>query len=110
MQSCVICGETYENEDEHLTICNQRGKVNIKKTPRKSCRYRGKIFHNIIQYELQCKTPAACSKGFENNMETTQVGKESTDVQLVGNHSEVSHIALNGEKHVNIVRSLLITS
>ena len=46
-QACVICGETYENEDEHLTICSQRGKVNIKKTPRKSCRY---CEENISQY------------------------------------------------------------
>ena len=97
-QACVICGETYENEDEHLTICSQRGKVNIKKTPRKSCRYCGKIFHNIIQHELQCKTPTACSEGFENNVETTQVAQESTDVQLVGNQSEVSHSTPDWEK------------
>ena len=34
-QACVICGETYENEDEHLTICSQRGKVNIKENSKK---------------------------------------------------------------------------
>ena len=31
-QLCVLCGETFDNEDEHLTIYSQRGKVNMKKT------------------------------------------------------------------------------
>ena len=34
-QACVLCGEIFDNEDEHLTICSQRGKVNVKKTQRK---------------------------------------------------------------------------
>ena len=51
-----------------------------------------------MQHELQCKTPTACSEGFENNVKTTKIGKQSTDVQLVSNQSEVSNSALNSEK------------
>ena len=97
-QACVLCGETYDNKDEHLTICSQRGRVNTKQIPRKSCTYCGKIFNNIIQHELQCKPPTACSEGFKNNVETTHVGKQSTDVQSVSNQSEVSNNTLSWDK------------
>ena len=73
-------------------------KSKYKENSKKISRYYGKIFHNIIQHELQCKTPTACSEGFENNVETTQVGKQSTDIQLVSSQSEVSNSALNWEK------------
>ena len=70
----------------------------------------GKHFTILSNMSYNAKLPTACSEGFENNVETTQVGKQSTDVQLVSNQSEVSNYALNWEKHVNIVRSHLITS
>ena len=31
-QASVLCGETFDNEDEHLTICSKRGKANVKNT------------------------------------------------------------------------------
>ena len=72
-QACVLCGETFDNKDEHLIICSKRGKVNVKKTQRKSCKYCWKIFHNITEHELECKTQLAAIKTIEDNVETMQV-------------------------------------
>ena len=81
-QACVLCGETFDNEDEHLTIYSQRGKVNVKKTQRKSCKCCRKIFHNTTEHELECKTQLATNKNIEDNVETMQVDKQSRYIYM----------------------------
>ena len=95
-QACILCGETFDNENEHFTICSQRGKVNVKKTQRKSCKYFGKIFNNITEHELECKTQLATSKNIEGNVETIQVDKQSRYFQL--HKSEVQNNVFNFQK------------
>ena len=46
-QECVICGETYENEDEHLPICSQRGKSKYKENSKKIMQI---LWESISQY------------------------------------------------------------
>ena len=81
-QVCVLCGKTFEDEKEHLSICVQIGKIHVKKAPKEPCKFCGNVFPNVIEHELQCKQQTSISEPPEDNMETSQVGKQSADKEV----------------------------
>ena len=77
----MLCGKIFEDEKEHLSVCVQIGKILVKKAPKNMqiCR---NVFPNVIEDELQCKQQASISELAEDNIETSQVGRQSADKRV----------------------------
>ena len=43
-QVCILCGKTFEDEKEHLSVCVQIGKIHEKKAPKKHANFVGMYF------------------------------------------------------------------
>ena len=113
-QVCVLCGKTFEDEKEHLSVCVQIGKILVEKAPKKACKFCQNAFPNVIEHELQCKQQVSISELPEDNIETSQVGRNSADKKVHKDSQRYEKVCkycdkafeslTNYEEHVEIVK------
>ena len=62
-------------------LCPDR-KNTCKEGTKKACKFCWNVFPNVIEHELQCKQQASISELPEDNIETSQVGRQSADKKV----------------------------